>query len=421
MKKPAFAGLVAGAGVAFASLPEVSNVVLDQQDGVVTVAYDLSAPAIVTVDITTNGASIGGVHLSRLSGDVNCYVTNTVGRRTISLTPDGTFDVDLHKKRIGAKAVVTAWPTNCPPDYMVADLYMPKSVRFYPNAEQIPDGVGHVRYKTEKLVMRKIPAAGVTWRMGAPESETAKNAWNAEAPHYVKLTEDYYIGIYELTQKQFILSGATNGGTQASEQTPTLPFGGLSWANLRGWGALWPDQGHASCEPTYVIRSLRNKTGLMLLDLPTEAQWEFACRAGCGAAFYNGLEKSGNIDDIAWHSGNSGDAVHEVGLKRPNAWGLYDMGGNVSELCLDLYGDQYGSTKDRNGKSYPYVEGTEVAVDPIGRDINSPALGSAAHSYRGGSYKEGTTRMRSANRRDKNNTAAADIGLRVTCPAVYTP
>ena len=79
--------------------------------------------------------------------------------------------------------------------------------------------------------------------------------------------------------------------------------------------------------------ALKRSTGIERVRLPTEAEWEFACRAGNDGATYS----SSNIDDLAWHSGNSGGTTHPVGLKEPNAWGLYDMLGNVWEFCADKY------------------------------------------------------------------------------------
>jgi len=79
-------------------------------------------------------------------------------------------------------------------------------------------------------------------------------------------------------------------------------------------------------------------------DLPSEAEWEFACRAGSG----DPLNADGNVHDIAWHSGNADGTFHPVGLKKPNAWGLYDMLGGVWEVCRDGYAANLGTAAVEN-------------------------------------------------------------------------
>ena len=102
------------------------------------------------------------------------------------------------------QAVVTAWATNAPPNYMVVSLTAEKTIRFYANAESVPFGITNDLYKTDEMVFRKCPAANVEWRMGSPvtPAESGRDA-TSEVPHYVTHGEDFYIGVYEVTQRQY--------------------------------------------------------------------------------------------------------------------------------------------------------------------------------------------------------------------------
>ena len=219
-------------------------------------------------------------------------------------------------------------------------------VNYYEAQEQIPGAVTNKVYKRRKMILRKVPAANVTWRMGAPTGETG----GASALRYVTLTEDYYMGIFMVTDAQMsFMSGSTL-------TTSCLP----SRANYSGWrgGAAaeksWPAGGHEITNETCRLYKIRAYTGIPF-DLPTEAQWEFACRAKTATALYTGEDLSDakeceNLDAIAWYYANWGalhgdatkngysQAFPEVGLKRPNAWGLYDMLGLAYEWCLDWEG-----------------------------------------------------------------------------------
>ena len=95
---------------------------------------------------------------------------------------------------------------------------------------------------------------------------------------------------------------------------------------------------------------LRQKTGLVTLDLPSEAEWEFSARAGVTTKWLCGDSETG-LGDYAWYSANSGNSTHEVGILKPNAWGLYDAHGNVQEWCLNL---RYSGDSRRELRSGAY-------------------------------------------------------------------
>ena len=138
------------------------------------IRYTLTGePGIVTADIQTNyvdggvtkWASIGEENFANIVGDVNRVVTNVGTVSTIWWKPEKIWPG--HKiPASGVRAVLKAWATNSPPDYVVVDLLAKKSLRFYTSTNAIPFGVQDNIYRTEKLVMRRIPAAGVVWRMG---------------------------------------------------------------------------------------------------------------------------------------------------------------------------------------------------------------------------------------------------------------
>lgn len=291
----------------------------------VTVTYELRGePAVVTIDIQTNVSSdvwvsIGGENLSHWIGAVNRLNKNTTGTSFAYWRPDrgwkGGFDVS------NARAVVTAWPTNNPPPYMAIDLLNISNVFFYASREAVPGGDTNDLYKTDWMLMRKIPAANIVWRMGTAANPRCR----------CRLTENFYMGIYELTQQQF--ANATVGITASMTKAvadPTHPFSAYRIDYMRGnvspgGSYRWPEKRHA-VDGSRALGIMRKRTGVML-DLPMETQWEFACRAGTGDEF-NGMAAS----EVGWYSSSG---LHEVGLKMPNAWGLYDMHGNVWEACLE--------------------------------------------------------------------------------------
>lgn len=201
-------------------------------------------------------------------------------------------------------------------------------------------------YKTAKLVLRKIDPG--VFVMGSPKGELGRYDFfgGEETQREVTLTKPFYIGIFEVTQKQYEL---ISGGNPSKFKGDARPVDSVSYEMLRGndKGTHWPQDNEVDAYSFFGI--LRAKTRLFF-DLPTEAQWEYSCRAGSTTALNNGKNLTSvscctNLDEIArykgtQHDGKGGYTEHTiVGSYLPNAWGLYDMHGNVWELCLDWHLD----------------------------------------------------------------------------------
>ena len=345
--------LAAGMSAVHAAAPAVGSVTVTDDNGMVTVNYTLqNAPAVITFDATTNGAPIDAACFSSATGDVFRLVSAASG----SFVWRPANDIPLFNiAGADLKVRVKAWDVDAPPDYMVVSLAtnatVSVSVAYYECEAQLPGRITDPVYKTSKLVMRKIPAAGVTWRMGSPSSELGRE-WGSgaiETLHYVTLTEDFYLGVYPLTGGQWNYMNGGSGNGRA-------PVGVNTMDALRGTGASdkrWPGDGHEVSNTGSLIYKVRAYTGIDF-DAPTEAQWEFACRAGESAALSNtGKELSANescdeADEAAWHRHNYTGTISnwqsymEVGQKKPNAYGLYDMLGNAWEFCLDRYQQNLG-------------------------------------------------------------------------------
>ena len=418
------AALFTGAAAAGVSITSWSQ---DPGTRKVTVTYSLTEAAIVTMDVCTNGnVSIGSDHIVSLAGDVNMEVAAGEGH-TIQWMADR--DWPGHSLSAGeATIVLRAWTKAVPPDYLVVDLRMTNTatrstLRYYADAAAIPGGVTNDIYKTKKLVMRRIPAEGVTWLMGSPSNEYGRGT---EPEHYVSFDADYYMGVYPVTMGQYRqLCGYTpaNAMSSAEFKTGTVtnadahPAGGVSYAynkddSSQAWlrGSSWPGSKTWTKDNFYSrgpLARLYEISGIPF-DLPTEAQWEYACRAGVAAAYSSGKncttkgEESVclNMDEVGWYKANTA-TTQPVGLKLPNGWGLYDMHGNVWEWCLDWFG------------SISETDSSDPVLNPEGASSNS----SDNRVRRGGGYSSGARYCRSASRGNVVATANyVNHGFRLFCP-----
>ena len=407
--------------VASADVPRLADSVTVEQNsgGLVTVTYRLlDAEGIVTVDFQTNNVSIGAINFNNVYGDVNKLIEASDSKdrhiywRPCLSWPEGGRIAE------GFSAKVTVWPKTTPPDYMVIDLKGTSPQRYYTCADALPGsdnarnalGVLHPMYKKDKLVMRRVPAEGVTFTMGSPTTGDASYGRTGprETPHKVTLTYDYYMAVFETTQGQWAYLAPDAADYGQSITGDEYPVARVKNSDLRGWE--WPDDsathdlgGNTTC----LIAKMRAHFGIGF-DLPTDAQWEYACRAGCADALYNGAnfpedwwesyeDPTVNVvipalDEIAWYRANAGEGrpIHRVGQKKPNAWGFYDMLGNASEWVQDWCEDMEGW----GDNGVETVSAADV-VEPVGRATKASGQGRV---LRGGCVQEPGHRSRVSSR-----------------------
>ena len=273
------------------------------------------------------------------------------GEKTFRMTWNMAADMPANYNRAKFSMKMYAYAGAAP--YMVIDLSPGPEAEKYDVSylTEIPNGEWDDEYKSSKLVL-KLVCPG-TFMMGSPVDELGHEWLNNadETVHKVTLTQPFYMGVFELTQKQYQLVMGSNPAFYKGDMRPVEQ---VSYNNIRGsdLGAKWPSG--KQVDATSFFGKLRMRTGITF-DLPTESQWEYACRAGTGTALNSGKDLTGtetcaNMAEVGRYGKNRSDgkggytdAHTVVGKYKPNAWGFYDMHGNIKELCRDWHGMYYGS------------------------------------------------------------------------------
>ncbi len=343
---------------------------------------NLTQHSVTPSELAHNGGWTENDRIQTAGGNSVAYINGKwVPSTGLSLEPGKGYQI------YSANDGALAFPSEEDDDelYVVVDLSGGTDATNYPvrytnNAPNLNDDT----CRTTELWLRKIPTG--TFIMGSPEDEVGRK--DNETLHEVTFTQDYYIGVFECTQKQWEL---VMGSTPSEYTGDCRPVEGVSYDIIRGTGAKagagWPTYGH-TVDASSFMGILQMKTGL-IFDLPTEAQWEYACRAGTTTALNSGknltsTSSDANMAEVGRYrynqsDGKGGYSQHTtVGSYLPNAWGLYDMHGNVWEWCLDWWGASTTST--------------EVQTDPSGPDTGSNRV------LRGGGRADYAYGCRSAHR-----------------------
>ena len=399
---------VACASQFVSAVPIVSNVHMEQIEGTknVSITYDLAdnfnTQLWVSVEISTNGISLP---IWNVEGHVNAWVSPGSNKQLV-----WNAEKDWNG-RFTTNAVVVV-KANAQPDfkYMIIDLFsgtFGDSFAVSYLAEK-PNGDWPDEYKTSKLVMRRVEPG--VFLMGSPSDEIGRSLNAEEDQVEVSITRPFYIGVFELTRQQLDLIVNSRQSLVSSNIVPRgkHPADAVSYDMICGvsHGATWPIS--SMVDANSILGVLRRKSGLDGLDLPSEAQWEYACRGGTMTALYNGFNLTNSVadthvDEIAQYAGatitlDGGTAA--VGSYIPNALGLYDMLGNVREWCRDWYG----------------VRGQTAVSDPVGPNNGDRRV------LKGGSWVEDASACRSASRFGSfpsstsiDGTDKFNFGFRLVC------
>jgi len=400
MKKMLF---VLSAAAAFAAQAGISDVTIEQRwpwSPTVDISYTLTEDADFLYDIrleAKNGDAALELPPVSLTGDLTMVAP---GARRITLDPAAAGLTNMVMPRFNVKLTATKAPV-----YLIIDLATgAKTYRYEPG---VWAGVNTDEYKTDKLVMKRVKRG--TFMMGSA-SRSLPNVW--QAPHPVTLTKDYWLGVFEVTQYQFdkLVNKWPSYFTNVTDRA-LRPVETVFINDMRGD----PRYGSPrfSCSSTSFIGILAARTGLTM-DIPTEAQVEYAERSGQSAENYMGITTRAGIEGYARYQSNAGNYAYNtkdtqdlrhipistggtaaVGSYAPNDWGFYDLAGNVWEIAYDsqLYFD------------------TEPMVDPCHDHLDKTKASFIIH---GGCFSSNDSWLYSCASRSTTNFAGNwDVGFRV--------
>jgi formylglycine-generating enzyme required for sulfatase activity len=261
----------------------------------------------------------------------------------------------------------------------------PARSKFEKYTETIPDS---------KVTFEMVPIPAGTFLMGSLDSEKGRS--EDEGPQHPVAVKEFWMGAREVTWDEFDLFWKARPGSKEDKEPehpknadavtrPTPPYADETFEHGREGHPVLCITWHAAMQ---YCRWLSVKTG-KVYRLPTEAEWEWAARAGSKTAYSFG-EDPKDLGEYAWYAANSGDHTHKVGTRKPNPYGLYDMYGNVMEWCVDQY----------DKKFYGTFAGGKIALQPV----NLPTGTRFSHVARGGSWAEDAEQCRSASRRGSDRT-----------------
>ena len=319
------------------------------------------------------------------------------------------------------------------PRYVVVDLSSGADSANYPvRFSATGPNVSNDICRTTELWLRLVPP-GEFW-MGSPKDELGRNDDNEDL-HHVTLTKPFYMGVFEVTQKQWELVRGDNPSYFCNAPNQDVrPVERMWYDDIRGHYDRYSPSS-TKIDGQSFIGKVRAKAHFDGFDLPSEVRWEYACRAGADVALNSGKNIEGingdpNTDEIAWYYANRDngqscayDSVDvgtvKVGLKPSNALGLYDMHGNVREWCLDSYYWSHAGVSAISSWKNNHLGYLDV-IDPV-VPSNGYSESNNERMVRGGGWSSDAKDCRSAFRSSQRCSTAYDksLGLRVCCEAGF--